>query len=145
VLDRARDITFQETDPILRFAAGHVLFELAAHGFVQQREAIDAANRTLKLVRQSAATDPALLSQDLMVQMQSFALLNLAFSYDELGDRIAATKACREALKISPEDMNALLLLGLLNADSSNATHESLRGELRRSLFESSLLSTANV
>jgi len=145
VLDRSRYILSHETDPLLRFPAGLVLFNLVTQGSIDQQEAIDATCRTLEILKQLAAKDSAPLSRELL-DMQRDALLNLALSYDAVGDQGGANKACQDALKISPDDMNALLLLGWLTADSSAAEHDSLRGKLRRILTPSELnpLSTAN-
>ena len=146
VLDRSRHILSHETDPLLRFPAGLVLFNLVTQGSIDHREVIDATCRTLEIVKQLAAKDSAPLSRELL-DMQRDALLNLALSYDELGDHVAANKACQEALKISPDDINAILLLGYLTCDPSGAEHHSLRGKLRRILTPSELtpLSTANI
>ncbi len=141
ILDRSRHILAHETEPLLLFAAVQVLFDLAARGSLHHREAIEATCQTLDFVGQSSAKDTSPPAPEVL-DMQRGALLHLALSFDELGDRNAAIKACQDALKISPDDMDALLLLGWLTADSSVAEHDALRGKLRRQLtpFELPLL-----
>ena len=133
VLARSQEILSCEEEPLLRFAAGHVLFDLAGRGSVEHRDAIVAAHQTLDIVKQRGTEAPSLISPELL-NLQRGALLHLAMSYDELGDTNAAVDACQEALKLSPEDMNALLLLGWLTADPNVVAHDSLRPTLRREL-----------
>lgn len=110
---RALEIANAESDPLLLLKAAEVLFVEAGSSVNEQSEtrhqiAIEAAERGLGLAR-------SLAEDETLDVMRLSTYLHLALSYDELGKIDPAREACEMALKLAPNNLDALLLLGYLH------------------------------
>ncbi len=132
---RAQEIASRSDNWILVLWAAVVLFvwadEMPAEAAVAiHRQAIDAARRGLAFV--------AGPSDDQWKFLRVNANLNLALSCEHLGDKSAALKACEDALRIDPNNFNALMVFGWLNYPGNRTGDRSdFRSQVRRTLIPS--------
>lgn len=115
VIGRAQEIRANPQHPVLLLKAAEIFSltaeELSLENATKYRQAaIDCAESAVASpMETSFASD----SQEFHSIILS-GLLHLALNYEQMGNRDKAVEACRKALKISPEDLDALMLYGFL-------------------------------
>lgn len=112
-IPRALEIARAESNPLLLLKAAEVLFVEAGNSMHEQNEsrhrsAIAAAERGLDLAR-------SLAQDETLEVMRLSTYLHLALSHEELGETDSAREACEKALKLAPNNLDALLLFGYLH------------------------------
>ena len=134
---RAQEIAAQSDDWNLVLQAAQVLSVWANETPAEaataiHRQVIAAARRGLALAGDT-------LDEQLKF-LRIAANLILALSCKEIGDNNAALQACEDALRIDPNDFNALMLFGWLNYSGSPTTDPNIfRDCMRRNLIPSRL------
>ncbi len=119
VAERARQIVESSESPLLLLQAAIVLSVRAAEvgdtsdADALRRDAIAAANQGLRRVDLVKPNEKATLEAMLVG-----SYLHLAMNYDELGDTGNARRACAAALRLEPDNVDALMLQGWLNRET---------------------------
>lgn len=139
VAPRAQDIVSQSDDWVRVLAAAEVLFvwadELSPQAAVPIHcQAIAAARRGLALHGSSVFAADS--SDERWKFHRVNANLNLALSCEQLGETSAALQACEDALRINPNDFNALMLYGWLKyPDYPTTERRVFCGRMRQTLI----------
>ena len=143
VAPRAQEIVSQRNDWVLVLAAAEVLFvwadELPPQAAAPiHRQAIAAARRGLALQGSSAFAADS--SDERWKFHRVNTNLNLALSCEQLGETSDALQACEDALRIDPNDFNALMLYGWLRYPEYPTTERGVfRGRMRQNLIPNRL------